>query len=114
MSTGREPRSVVGSGPYWGRAIFRGGLNPGQTLLGLTDHTRFYQASTSELYGLVHNPERFEQEWLKPKTDIPGLYLTGQDILTCGVVGAMIGGLVSTLAIQGWRGAGLAKRIFVG
>jgi all-trans-retinol 13,14-reductase len=30
------------------------------------------------------------------------------------VVGAMIGGLVSTLAIQGWRGAGLAKRIFVG
>ncbi len=74
----------------------------------------FCRYGRGELYGLDHNPERFEQEWLKPKTDIPGLYLTGQDILTCGVVGAMIGGLVSTLAIQGWRGAGLAKRIFVG
>jgi all-trans-retinol 13,14-reductase len=74
----------------------------------------FCRYGRGELYGLDHNPERFEQDWLKPKTDIPGLYLTGQDILTCGVVGAMIGGLVSTLAIQGWRGAGLAKRIFVG
>jgi all-trans-retinol 13,14-reductase len=29
-------------------------------------------------------------------------------------VGAMIGGLVTTLAIRGLKGAGLAKRIFVG
>jgi all-trans-retinol 13,14-reductase len=35
-------------------------------------------------------------------------------VLTCGVVGAMIGGLMTTLSIQGLRGAGLAKRIFVG
>ncbi len=74
----------------------------------------FCRYGRGELYGLDHNPERFEQDWLRPKTDIPGLYLTGQDVLTCGVVGAMIGGLVTTLAIRGWRGAGLAKRIFVG
>jgi len=74
----------------------------------------FCRYEQGELYGLDHTPERFEQRWLRPKTDIPGLYLTGQDILTCGVVGAMIGGLVTTLAIRGLRGAGLAKRIFVG
>jgi len=74
----------------------------------------FCRYGRGELYGLDHNPERFEQDWLRPKTPIPGLYLTGQDVLTCGVVGAMISGLITTLAIRGWRGAGLAKRIFVG
>lgn len=74
----------------------------------------FCRYGRGELYGLDHTPERFEQDWLKPKTGVPGLYLTGQDILTCGVVGAMIGGLVTTLAIRGWRSASLAKRIFVG
>ena len=74
----------------------------------------FCRYERGELYGLDHTPERFEQQWLRPKTDMPGLYLTGQDILTCGVVGAMIGGLMTTLSIQGLRGAGLAKRIFVG
>jgi len=74
----------------------------------------FCRYGRGELYGLDHTPERFRQDWLRPKTDIPGLYLTGQDILTCGVVGAMIGGLVTTLAIRGWRGAGLARKIFAG
>lgn len=73
----------------------------------------FCRYGRGELYGLDHTPERFDQTWLKPKTAIGGLYLTGQDILTCGVVGAMIGGLVTTLAIQGVRGARLAKTIFV-
>ncbi|MGP4843027.1 phytoene desaturase family protein [Marinobacter sp. 1Y8] len=73
----------------------------------------FCRYSRGEIYGLDHTPERFDQTWLRPKTRIPGLYLTGQDILTCGVVGAMIGGLVTTLSIQGVKGAGLAKRIFV-
>ncbi|UDL05311.1 phytoene desaturase family protein [Marinobacter sp. CA1] len=73
----------------------------------------FCRYGRGEIYGLDHTPERFDQSWLRPKTAIDGLYLTGQDILTCGVVGAMIGGLVTTLSIQGWRGAGLAKRIFV-
>ncbi|WP_416234147.1 phytoene desaturase family protein [Marinobacter sp. JSM 1782161] len=73
----------------------------------------FCRYDQGEIYGLEHTPERFDQGWLRPKTEIPGLYLTGQDILTCGVVGAMIGGLVTTLAIRGVKGAGLAKRIFV-
>ncbi|ONF43672.1 FAD-dependent oxidoreductase [Marinobacter lutaoensis] len=74
----------------------------------------FCRYRKGEIYGLDHTPERFEQDWLKPKTRIPGLYLTGQDVMTCGVVGAMIGGLLTTLAVSGLRGLPLAKRMFVG
>lgn len=67
-----------------------------------------------EIYGLDHDPKRFEQTWLRPKTDIEGLYLTGQDILTCGVVGAMIGGAMTAINIGGVKALPLAKKIFVG
>ncbi len=67
-----------------------------------------------EIYGLDHDPKRFEQTWLRPKTDIDGLYLTGQDILTCGVVGAMIGGLMTAVSVAGLKALPLAKKIFVG
>lgn len=56
-----------------------------------------------ELYGLDHDPSRFEQNWLRPKTSIPGLYLTGQDILTCGVGGAMMGGVMTAVSVLGLR-----------
>lgn len=56
-----------------------------------------------ELYGLEHDPERFKQDWLTPRTKIPGLWLTGQDVLSCGVVGAMMGGLLTATAISGVR-----------
>jgi phytoene dehydrogenase-like protein len=67
-----------------------------------------------EIYGLDHDPKRFEQTWLRPKTDIDGLYLTGQDVLTCGVVGAMIGGLMTAINIGGVKALPLAKKMFVG
>ena len=56
-----------------------------------------------ELYGLAHTPERLEQDWLRPKTRIPGLWLTGQDTLTCGVTGAMMSGLITTMSMVGAR-----------
>jgi phytoene dehydrogenase-like protein len=74
----------------------------------------FCRYSKGEIYGLNHSPSRFEQDWLKPKTRIPGLYLTGQDVMTCGVAGAMIGGLLATVAVSGLKGLPLAKRMFVG
>ena len=55
-----------------------------------------------ELYGLDHTPPRFRQGFLKPATPIPGLYLTGQDIVSCGVAGAMFGGvLTATTLLRG-------------
>ena len=32
---------------------------------------------------------------LRPQTDIPGLYLTGQDVLSCGFTGALFSGVLS-------------------
>ena len=66
-----------------------------------------------ELYGLEHSPERLRQTWLRPKTAIPGLWLTGQDILTCGVTGAMMAGLITTMSMIGPRRmAPLMKKIY--
>ena len=47
---------------------------------------------------------------LRPETDVPGLYLTGQDILSCGFTGALFAGVVSAQVIllsplpQHWTG----------
>jgi len=66
-----------------------------------------------ELYGLSHTPKRMQQKWLRPKTSIPGLWLTGQDILTCGVTGAMMAGMLTTTSIVGMRKISpLMKRIY--
>jgi all-trans-retinol 13,14-reductase len=76
-----------------------------------TDHFCAYQYG--ELYGLDHDPVRLQQTWLGPRTRFKGLWLTGQDVLTCGVTGAMMAGLMTTSAIIGFRKAGtLLKRIF--
>ena len=56
-----------------------------------------------ELYGLDHDPQRMQQDWLRPRTRIPGLWLTGQDVMSCGVAGAMMGGLAAAVAIAGIR-----------
>jgi all-trans-retinol 13,14-reductase len=66
-----------------------------------------------ELYGLAHTPERMQQKWLGPRTRIRGLWLTGQDTLTCGVTGAMMAGMLTTMAMVGFRRMSpLMKKIF--
>jgi len=55
-----------------------------------------------EIYGLDHTRERLNAlncALLRPKTDIPGLFLTGQDIFLCGLAGASIGGLLAASQI---------------
>jgi len=57
-----------------------------------------------EIYGLDHTIERFDPLMvakLRPATDIPGLYLTGQDILSCGFTGALFAGVISAQAALG-------------
>jgi len=66
-----------------------------------------------ELYGLDHTPERLQQDWLGPRTRIPGLWLTGQDTLTCGVTGAMMSGMLTTMAMVGMRKMGpVMKKVY--
>jgi len=57
-----------------------------------------------EIYGLDHSMERFDPMMvakLRPETDLPGLYLTGQDILSCGFTGALFSGVISAQAVLG-------------
>ena len=68
---------------------------------------------SGELYGLDHTAERLQQDWLGPRTRVPGLWLTGQDVLTCGVTGAMMAGMLTTMAMVGMRKmAPLMKKIY--
>ncbi|KAK6190807.1 hypothetical protein SNE40_002594 [Patella caerulea] len=63
----------------------------------------YYLGTTKgEMYGLNHNQTRFLPEIaleFRPKTDIPGLYLTGQDVSTCGFVSVMYAGLFCASSI---------------
>ncbi|TXH05927.1 MAG: NAD(P)/FAD-dependent oxidoreductase [Nevskiaceae bacterium] len=61
----------------------------------------FNMYDRGELYGLDHDPQRFEQKWLHTITPIKGLYLTGQDVVTAGVGGALMGGVMTTAAMMG-------------
>ena len=50
------------------------------------------------IYGLHPVPERYRKEnrcWSHPKTPIPGLYLTGADVASPGIGGAMMGSLTT-------------------
>jgi all-trans-retinol 13,14-reductase len=66
-----------------------------------TEHFSNYQKG--EIYGLDHTPQRFRQQFLKPATPIKGLYLTGQDIVSCGVAGALMGGVLTAAKISSFR-----------
>lgn len=70
----------------------------------------FCSYGRGELYGIDHDPERFRQDWLGPRTRIGGLWLTGQDVLTCGVTGAMMAGVLTTTAVVGMRRMGKLMR----
>jgi len=57
-----------------------------------------------EIYGLDHSIERFDPLMvakLRPATDVPGLFLTGQDILSCGFTGALFAGVIGAQAALG-------------
>lgn len=50
-----------------------------------------------EIYGLDHDLSRFANgafAELRPKTCLPGLFITGQDIVVCGFGGALLGSLL--------------------
>ncbi len=63
----------------------------------------FANYAQGEVYGLEHTPERFAQSWIKPSTPIKGLYLTGQDLLFCGVASAMMAGVWTAATLLGPR-----------
>lgn len=71
----------------------------------------FHLYDRGEIYGLDHDPARFKQNWLHPVTPVKNLYLTGQDVVTAGVGGALMGGVLSTSAMLGKDAAKMWKLI---
>lgn len=59
----------------------------------------FVNFAGGEIYGLAHTPHRFAQKWLRPRTPVKNLYLTGADVCSAGVGGALFGGILTVSAI---------------
>ncbi|KAL7860695.1 hypothetical protein AOLI_G00170440 [Acnodon oligacanthus] len=57
----------------------------------------YIAAPKGEIYGADHGTARFSAEFcisMKPQTPIKNLYLTGQDMFSCGYAGALAGAMV--------------------
>jgi all-trans-retinol 13,14-reductase len=78
-----------------------------------TEH--FTRAAAGAIYGIEPTPERFANRWLRPRTPVPGLFLSGSDVGTAGVIGAMLGGMLAAVAAEplpalGWLRRTVARR----
>jgi all-trans-retinol 13,14-reductase len=61
----------------------------------------FVNYERGEIYGLDHSPSRFRQSFLRPRTPIKNFYLTGQDMVTAGIGGALFSGVLTVAAMTG-------------
>jgi all-trans-retinol 13,14-reductase len=61
----------------------------------------FMNYAEGEIYGVASTPARYLLRELGARTPVRGLYLTGQDALSLGVVGALFGGVVCASAALG-------------
>ena len=87
-------RRLVPYGPWPPEEVTAGGPGTARTYLG-QPHS----------YGLRVGGRRYRDPaavWaLRPKTSVPGLYLTGQDIVTPGIVAALWAGLMTVRQVEG-------------
>ncbi len=60
----------------------------------------FVRRQQGTSYGLETTPRRFLSRSLNMKTSIKGLYLAGQDVVTPGITGAMMGGILAAAVID--------------
>lgn len=72
-----------------------------------TEH--FTRAAKGAIYGIEPTPERYRTKWLRPRTPIPGLYMSGGDMASVGVIGAMVGGLLCAMSMEPVRGVRLLR-----
>ena len=61
----------------------------------------FMNYANGEIYGIAATPERYAVRELGARTPLRGLYLTGQDVASLGVVGALFGGVICASVVLG-------------
>ncbi|MCA0872793.1 NAD(P)/FAD-dependent oxidoreductase [Seohaeicola saemankumensis] len=73
--------------------VFRN-LSTPLTTASITGHQR------GEFYGLEVSPARVFSEALQTRTPVPGLFLSGQDVLCPGIPGALWGGVLAAASVD--------------
>jgi all-trans-retinol 13,14-reductase len=61
----------------------------------------FTAAPSGAIYGYPGTPERYTMAWLGPRTPIRNLYLTGSDVALPGIMGALMGAVVTASCLLG-------------
>ena len=61
----------------------------------------FTAAPSGAIYGYPGTPERYRKSWLGPHTPIRNLYLTGCDAALPGIMGALMGGVLTAGQLMG-------------
>eukprot|EP00656_Telonema_subtile_P037929 TRINITY_DN4238_c0_g1_i2.p1 TRINITY_DN4238_c0_g1~~TRINITY_DN4238_c0_g1_i2.p1 ORF type:complete len:623 (-),score=163.51 TRINITY_DN4238_c0_g1_i2:110-1978(-) len=69
-----------------------------------TPLTNRYYLMRHDSYGLEHTAERYsgQLDSVRPLTNIPGLWVTGQDVATVGIVGALNSGILTAHGLLGY------------
>ena len=69
-----------------------------------TPLTNTYYLNRPDSYGLEHTVKHYagSLDEMRPDTRIPGLWMTGQDVATVGIVGALNGGILTAHALLGY------------
>ncbi|HNO22349.1 MAG TPA: NAD(P)/FAD-dependent oxidoreductase [Leptospiraceae bacterium] len=52
-----------------------------------------------EFYGLPAVPEKYRIKWLGPKTPLKNFYMSGSDVMSLGIMGAMMGGVAAAACV---------------
>ena len=60
----------------------------------------FTRHEKGAFYGVETTPRRILSDALNARTPVPGLFLTGQDVMTPGIAGALAGGMLGAAAID--------------
>ena len=61
----------------------------------------FTAAPAGSIYGYPGTPEKYRKRWLGPETPIRNLYLTGSDVSLLGIMGAVMGGVLTASRLLG-------------
>jgi all-trans-retinol 13,14-reductase len=61
----------------------------------------FTSAPSGTIYGFPATPKRYGKAWLDPRTAIQNLYLTGSDAALLGIMGALMGGVLTASLLLG-------------
>lgn len=72
--------------------------------------TNWYQKTTAgEMLSLDHFVDRFGKPFLHPITPVKNLFMTGSDVMTAGVGGALMSAVMTTSAMQGLKAGKVMK-----